>query len=166
MKKRLIAGGLMAIAIVAGLGVWQVMNPTSSHHAIIRMRIAPEGLHGEAYTQQRQTQVDQILPIIISKLQEAGLADVTESNVPLSTAVFGYDEGHRILKFKGQATGRSNTMPLEAIVVFDARHYELLHVHLSEAFSKKPSARLSSLHAELDRALEPIEGNSYASELW
>jgi hypothetical protein len=71
-----------------------------------------------------------------------------------------------VLKFKGQTTGKRNTIPLEALVVVDSEEYETFSITLSEGYSEEPSIRLAELYAKLDQALDPFEGDKYQSRLW
>lgn len=167
LKKRIITCVIIVVVILAAFLVWQQGRTlTSTHHAWIKVQINPQDIHGEAHTKQRQSQVDTILPKLVSILNEAGLVDVTNASVPFNTAAVGNNDEDRILQFKGQATGKDNTIPLEAIIVVDSEEYETLSVNLSEGYSEEPSARLSELYSELDLAIDPKEGNKYVSKLW
>jgi hypothetical protein len=165
MRKKTIISLAVVASIVFVFLIWQARSITS-HSALIKVRIAPKNLHGEAYTKQRQTQVDRILPKLTSILNETGLADVTDANVPFSTVHFGNNNADSVLRFKGESTGKDNTIPMEALIVFDSEEYETLSVTLSEGYSKEPSIRLSELYAELDKALDSTENDKYFSRLW
>ena len=166
LKRIIIIGVTLVAALVVVFLVWHGRTLTSSHHAVIRVRIDPHDIHGEAYTKQRQSRVDKVLPKLASILHEAGLIAVTDANTPFNTTTFGNNQDDLVLKFKGQTTGKRNTIPLEALVVVDSEEYETFSITLSEGYSEEPSIRLAELYIELDQALDPFEGNKYQSRLW
>ncbi len=166
MRKRIIIS-LVVVAIIAFVFlIWHSRSVTSTHAALIKVNIAPKNLLGERYTKQRKTQVDMILPKLASILNEAGLADVTDANVPFSTNYFGNKNTDTVLRFKGESTGNDNTIPIEALIVVDSENYETLSVTLSEGYSKEPSILLSQLYAKLDKACDLTENDKYLSRLW
>ena len=166
MRKRIIISLVVVVIIAFVILVWQSRSVTSTHSALIKVNIAPKNLLGEGYTKQRKTQVDMILPKLASILDEAGLAGVTDANVPFSTNSFGSNNTDTVLRFKGKSTGKDNTIPIEALIVVDSENYEKLSVCLSEGYSKDPSTRLTELYAELDKACDSAENDKYLSKLW
>lgn len=166
LKKRVITSVIVFIGLAAAFLVWQGRTIISTHHASITVRIDPHGIHGAEYTQQRRTQVEQVIPNLTSILKEAGLVAMTDPNAPFNTTTSGNNQDDRVLKFKGQTTGKGNTIPLEALIVIDAAEFEQISITLSEGYSQEPSERLAELYGKLDQALDSIEGDKYVSKLW
>ncbi len=166
MRKRIIISLAVVAIIVFVFLIWHSRSITSTHTAMIIVHIAPKNLAGEGYTKQKKTQVDRILPKLSSILNEAGLANVTDANVPFSTNYFGSNNTDTVLRFKGESTGKDNTIPIEALIVVDSENYETLRVTLSEGYSKEPSILLSQLYAKLDKAFDSNEIDKYYSRLW
>jgi hypothetical protein len=92
LKRIVIIGVTLVAALAVVLLVWHGRTLTSSHHAVIRVRIGPPDIHGELYTKQRQSRVDRVLPKLASILHEAGLIAVTDANTPFNTTTFGNNQ--------------------------------------------------------------------------
>ena len=165
MKKIVIMSMVVVLAIITAY-VFSKSTPTSTHHALIKADIDPSGIHGDEYTKQRQVEIERIISQITPILNDASLSDVTDSNVQLNTKPVGYEETDHTLRFKGHSTGSQNTIPLEALIIFDTERYEKLSINLSEGYSEAPSEILSQLYIKLDQALDDVNGNKYFSKIW
>ena len=166
MKKAIIAVVVVTAAFVAIFLSWRGSNQSSTHHASLKVLMEPHGIHGGDATKLRQSRVEEALPILTAILNESGLVAVTDASTSFNTAAFGTNTGDRILKYKGETTGKDNTIPLEALIVIDSKEFEKISITLSEGYSSEPSERLSGLYAKLDQALDQIEGHKYLSKLW
>jgi hypothetical protein len=135
----------------------------SSHHALIKISISASGQ--DALNERRKKQ-EEILALSTDIITDFGLKAVTDEQTPFNTSVFGNYEHNQVMKYKGQATGKENTIPLEALVVFDSKEYKKISITLSEGYSLNPSKRLSDMYSRLDEALDEIEVNKYLSKIW
>ena len=166
MKKIIIISMVVVLAIITAYVLFSKSTPTSTHHALIKADIDPSGIHGDEYTKQRQAEVVQLISRLSALLNDAGLSDVTDSNVQLNTKSFGNKKSDRTLRFKGQSTGSRNTIPLEALIIFDTERYEKFSINLSEGYSQNPSEQLAELYAKLDQIMDQVKGDKYISKLW
>jgi hypothetical protein len=166
MKRIIIIISVAVVLAVITAYVFSKSTPTSTHHALIKADIDPRGIHGDEYSKQRQAEVEQIISTLTALLDDVGLSDVTDSNVQLNTKSFGNEKSDRTLRFKGQSTGSKNTIPLEALIIFDTERYEKFSIHLSEGYSRNPSERLAELYTKLDQTMDQVKGDKYISQLW
>ena len=163
MSRILIAAVITAVVPVLLSGCTHTQ--TSTHSGLIKVQVDPHGIDGGPYRQLRKNRVEKLLPVLTSIMTEAGLADVTESNVPFNITRFGNTTEQRCLKFKGQSAETVNTIPIQAVITFDTKEYETIGVELVEGYSSEPSERLSKLYGRLDQAFDQIEGEKYLSKI-
>jgi len=162
MKQTIIS--IIAIVFI-GVFLSGCGSSKSSHHASLSVFLEPNGVNGGDAMKLRKNETEKYLPDLITVLKETGLKPVTDASTPLNTVSFGNRQSDKTLRFKGQATGQDNTIPLEALIVIDTKEYETIRITLSEAYSVEPSDRLTKLYSKLDQVLESLDGQKQSS-LW
>jgi hypothetical protein len=165
MKTAVIGISIVLVAACVAVLLFGRGSSLSSHHASLSVLLKPHGINGDEAMNQRKNHTEQFLPDLFAVLKEAELTTVTDPNAPFNTISRGNGESDKTLTFKGQATGKDNTIPLEALVVIDTIEYETIRITLSEGYSVGPSDRLTKLYTKLDQALESLNGQKQSS-LW
>jgi len=157
---------LAAIVLFIGLAVVQYtyFSDTSTHHSSITVSL-PDGA---PQTAQRIADFDKISAIVDAWAAESGFARVATDaagSMRQSWSSTRSNGDEKIIYYK-EDTPKDPEFPMEIMMVFDPDGSPKVEIAAAEGYHKKPTQKLQTVHADLNRLLAEAFPDRVKSGIW